>query len=407
MLTDDDLTAKLTEAFGEQAGRPVRADLDAAGIFRRGRRRRHHRIAARVVSVTAAAGLVAGVLIAQSGPAAPTRVAQAPTHSAAPTSRLPGNILLDAAVAPVLPAAAAEAGLPQYYIVGSQTGATLNTLQVRSSATGKVISGVARPAACVPATFQLTASGNDRDFFVSCLTTSHENAFYRLRITSGGSIDGFTALPIPSFPNQFVTGLAITPDGTKLAIGLQKNAGAVIEVVTLATGAVRTWAGPKMDRPTQLSWADNGRELGFWSLGLRVLDASTAGTNLASARLVLSIFHASDLVQDAVLGPDGATIIASVSYQLPRGVHLSRNSVVGGIVQISARTGKPERTLIAGHPITNGSGTGLAIAPCVLGPVDLTGHHVLASCNQFGRADRGRFTALPGIDPLAAFTAAW
>src|SRR6202020_1519499 len=99
-----------------------------------------------------------------------------------------------------------------------------------------------------------------------------------------------TSLPVRLVASTFVTGLALTPDGRELAIGLQHGAGAVIETVTLATGASRAWTGPRMSRPTLLTWADPGREIGFWSWGLRVLNVRAAGSNLASARLALPMF---------------------------------------------------------------------------------------------------------------------
>ena len=415
MLTEDDLATKVAQAFGEQASQGPAADIDAAGIFRRGRRRRRCQIATGAVSVTAAVGLVAGLLIAGSGPTYPMQVAQSPTHaSATPTEsaqsragQLPGNTLLDAKIAPALSAAAAEVGMPKFYIVSAPDALTTNALQVRSSATGKVISSVAQPAGCVTSTYQITTPSSERDFYVSCLTTSHKAAFYRLRISAQGAITAVASLPIPAPPAQFVTGLAISPDGSKLAIGLEgsRTDKATIELVTLATGATRIWAGPHMDHPADLTWTSDGRKLGFWSWGLRVLDVTAPGTNLASARLVLSIFHAADLVQDAMLSPDGATIVANVSYT--KHVQMSRNAVIGGIVEIDARTGKPLRTLIAQHPQTNGPGRGWYVTPFELGAIDSTGNHLLVASHKFGRLDRGRFTALPGDKDQVSVASAW
>jgi hypothetical protein len=413
MLTEDDLAAKVARAFGEQADRRTPATIDAAGIFRRGRRRRHRQLATGAVSVTAVAGLVSGLLIAGSGPTTANRVAQSPAHasvtptnSAQPTAgQLPGNTLLDAKVAPVLSPQAAEAGMPKFYIVSAPDALTTNALQVRSSATGKVISSVAQPAGCITSTYQITTPGSDREFFVSCLTTSHRGAFYRLRISAQGAITAFGSLPIAAPPDQFVTGLAVSPDGSKLAIGLQSSTvnRVAIELVTLATGATRTWTGPHMDRPTELTWTNDGRELGFWSWGLRVLNVNAAGRNLASARLVLSIFHAADLVQDAMLNPDGTTIVAYVSYT--RHIAASKSAVIGGIVEIDARTGKPLRVLIAQHPQANGHGW--SITPFMLGAIDSTGNHLLVAAHQLGRLDRGRFTPLPGDKDQVSFASAW
>ncbi|HEY2518857.1 MAG TPA: hypothetical protein VGJ19_02005 [Streptosporangiaceae bacterium] len=355
------------------------------------------------LAMVATAGLAGGVLAACStpSPAAHTAPAsQRTSRTAQPgASQPPTGSPLDAAVA--TSATAADAGLPSFFVIASQGDP--NGLQVRSSATGKLISSVTSPGPCMPATYQVAAAGNDRDFVFSCLSlTSRRNIFYQLRVSSRGATAGLTSLPIPPISSTFVTGLAVTPDGREVAIGLKNNTtgNATIELVTPATGAIRTWTA-HMDRPTLLSWADNGRELGFWAWGLRVLDVGAAGHNLASARLILSIFHKSDLVQNAMLSPDGATIIADVSYQLPRGTRPTPSTVVGGIAEVAAGTGKTTRLFIAQH--VQGNST----FPCQLGAIDATGHHVLAGCTQFDRVDRGRVTALPGNDIQAAFSGAW
>jgi hypothetical protein len=412
MLTEDDLAAKVAQAFGEQASRGPAADIDAAGIFRRGRRRRRRQMATGTVSVTAVVGLVAGLLIAGSGPTSPTRVAQSPTHASATPTRsappkagqLPGNTLLDAEVAPALSAAAADAGMPRYYVISPDSGSVSVALEVRNSATGNVTSTVAPPVACTSKTFQIAAAGNDRDFVFGC-PTSQSIAFYRLRINSRGLVSAVTPLSIP-VPADWVNDLALTPDGSKLAIGLQGYNGApgALEVVTLATGQVRTWTGGS---PFDLSWTDNGHELGFWSGGLRVLDVNAPGNKLNSARLILSHRVDADDVQEAMLSPDGTTIIASVTYELTLGVHLKPDSVVGGVVEIDARTGRPLRTLLAQHAWHPAQEGGLFISACLLGPVDPTGDHLLVSCDKFGRLDRGRFTALSGISSDDYFVAAW
>lgn len=406
MLTEDDLAAKLAEAFGEQAGRHAPAVIDAGGIFRRGWHQRARRIVVRAVSVAAAAGLVAGVAITHSGPAVSTRAAQPGT------GRLPGNTLLDAAIAPALPAAAAEAGLPQYYVTpGSQSS---GALQVRSSTTGNVISTVTPPPACDPKTFKVSAAGNDRDFVAGCVTTQ-KIMFYRLQITSRGLTAAFTPLSIRA-PGDFLNDIALTSDGGQLAIGLQgfNGASGAIEVVTLATGAVRTWTTRQEGSPFHLSWADQGRQLGFWwdghTAGLRVLDVSAGGSDLMSAPRVLAEVVGSDQVQSAMLSPDGASVIASVTYH-DRSTRLGRGDVVGGIVEISARTGRSLRTLLAEHAQYSRDGggreAGWYVTSCQLGAIDTTGAHLLVGCDQFGRLDRGRFTALPSVAPQTLYTAAW
>ena len=331
-----------------------------------------------------------------------------PSESQPSGGQLPGNVLLNAAFGSALPAAAADAGMPDYYIVSAPDALTTNALQVRSSTTGKVISSVAQPAGCITDTYQITTTSDERDFYVSCLTTSAQTpAFFRLDVSAQGVITAVTSLSVPASPHSVVTGLAVTPDGSRLAIGAEnlKTGGASIELVTLATGATRTWTAPHMNRPTELTWADHGRELGFWTWGLRVLDVGAAGTDLASAPLVLSGSYGSDLVQDAMLSPDGTTIIAYVSYRESNNVRTTKSSRIGGIVEIDARTKKPLRVLIVQHP--QGNGKGWYVVPFMLGALDSTGNHLLVAAHHLGRLDRGRFTALPGDQDQGSFASAW
>lgn len=408
MPTEDDLAAKVAQAFGEQAGRRTPATIDAAGIFRRGRRRRHRQLATRVASVAAAAGLVAGVMIGSipstptHGTPRPAQAAQSPSSSPRPKNgSLPGNSLLDAQAVPALSVEEADVGMPMYYIVASDPA--LAALEVRSSSTGKVVSTVSPPATCDPKTIKLAAAGNDKDFVFSCFASAKSTVFYRLQISASGAASPLTPLSIP-VSGGFVNDMALSADGTKLAIAYQGPD--AIEVVTLATGAVRTWKA--QTNPFHLTWG-GGHEVGFsGNGGLYVLNVSGTGGN---PRLVLPRTVKQDSVQDAILSPDG-TIIASVSYQSADHEKLNQNSVVGGIVEISATTGKPLRTLLAMHAHYSadggGSEAGYAITMCSLGAIDATGHHLLVSCDRFGRLDRGRFTPLPGPGPQdALYTSAW
>jgi hypothetical protein len=380
MLINDGRTAKAT------ATQPARC-------------RPARRIAAGLLSAAASAGLAAGLQVARSGPA-----------SASATQL--GGARLAAAVSP-WSAGQADAGMPRYYVMGSESGAA--ALQVRSSATGKVISSVTPPAACDPKSFKIATGADDRSFVVGCDTPQSKSrsiAFYRLQITSRGRASGLTPLAIRT-PDDALNDLVLTPDGRRLAIGMQGFGGVpggpgALEVVTLANGATRTWTGGS---PFDLTWTDNGRELGFFgNSGLYTLNVSTAGGTLSSAHLVLSRTFQSDGVEEAKLSPDGSTIIASVNYDkvsLP----LHRGSVVGGIIEISVRTKKQLGTLLPMHAQYSvdggGSEAGWYETSCLLGPIDTTGHHLLVSCDRFGRLDRGRFTALPGVPAVTYFSAGW
>jgi hypothetical protein len=359
-----------------------------------GRRRRGRPITIGAASV-AATGILAGTLIAGCGSTAPPRSARAATQ----VTRTPPP----SAVAPAPSATVANVGMPRYYIVDSNP--KLAALPVRSSLTGKVVSTVSPPAACDPKMVKVAAAGNNQDFVLGCVT-AQKISFYRFQVSSNGLASALTPLSA-QVSGGFLNDIALNADGTKLAIGLQNPN--VLEVVTLATGATRTWTGGS---PFDLTWADHGRELGYFgNAGLYVLNVNGSGRDLHSARLILSrLFKAYD-VEEAELSPDGTTVIAAVNYN-NLSAHLNRNSVVGGIIKISATTQEPLATLLAEHAQYSldggGSEAGWYVTNCALGGLDATGHHLLVSCDRFGRLDRGRFTPIPGPGPQQAlYTAAW
>ena len=402
MLSDCDLQTRLSEAFHEQADPAAELGVDAAGLFRQGTRLRRRRIAARAASALAAAALVAGVWIVRTGPPEP--------------GAQPPGLLLDAAIASPQPAAAADAGMPPYYVIADHSRPVA---EVRAPKTGKILSPVPLPAGIDPKMSQVAAVGTGRSF-VLALFSFPRTRFYLLRLAAGGRSAHLSSLPVrPLAAGEYADAIAVSPDGRRLAVAVQSGGGrrGIVEVMTLATGAVRTWTAPRSGWATQLSWASHGRELGFFwqddrpartsAAGLWVLNTAAAGHGLMSARRILLAAVGVDHVQSALLSPDGRTAIASVTYNGTR--HVGPGTVVGGIVELSARIGHPLRTLLALRAAHSADPVrpGWYIGQCLLPATDATGSHLLVSCDRFGRLDRARFTALPGSAPQTAVAAAW
>jgi hypothetical protein len=403
LLTDHDIAEELAAAFHDRAD-PVHATaLDPAGIFQRGVQARRRQTAVRAAAVGAVAALVAVVLAVNLSPG-PTGRALA--------QRPPGLLLAAAAVRPP-PVRAAVAGMPRYYV-------TLDhfrpVAKVRDAATGQVLSTVPLPRRIDPKQSQIAAAGDGRRFALS-LFSFPRTRFYWLRVGAGGRSARLTALnaaPLPA--GEYADGIAVSPDGSKLAVAIQRGGGnyGAVTVVSLATGAARTWTTGRPGLPSDVSWAD-GRRLGFFwvgtgaaqgSSGLWELDTAAPGHALLSGRRVLPEVTGGDTVQDAELTTAG-TVIASVTYNGT--AHVARGTVVGGIVELSARTGSPLRTLLAEHAAYAADPVqpGWYIGSCLLAAADHSGDHLLVSCDRFGRLDRGRFTPLPGAAPQSAVAAAW
>jgi len=403
MLTDHDLTKELAAAFHDRADPVTRTTVNPAGIFPRGVQARRRRTAVRAAPVAAVAALASAILAvnltAGPGPA----VAERP----------PGRLLAAAVITPP-PANTAVAGMPRYYV-------TVNhfrpVAEVRASATGKVLSTVPLPRRIDPKMSLVAAAGDGRRFALA-LAQFPRTRFYWLRVSADGRSAQLTALAAAALPpGEYADGIAVSPGGSKLAVAIQRSGvvehGAV-EVVSLATGAVRTWTTGRRGFPADVSWAD-GRRLGFFwtatsagqdSSGLWELDTAAPGHDLLSGRRVLPEVTGGDTVQDAQFTTAG-TVIASVTYTGT--AHVSRGTVVGGIVELSAGTGRPLRTLLAEHAAYSADpgNAGWYITSCQLAAVDRTGNHLLVSCDRFGRLDRGRFTPLPGGAPQTAIAAAW
>jgi hypothetical protein len=134
-----------------------------------------------------------------------------------------------------------------------------------------------------------------------------------------------------------LAGMTVSPDGTRLALDLRQS----IQVVTLATGAIRSWAwhgggwiGNFKPSGQVFSWTADGTTLGFqqWGTGhprpiyIRLLDTTAPGTSLASSKIVLTFPDAGALGFTTLLTPDGTRIVTATPQ---------------GITEFSVRTGQP------------------------------------------------------------------
>ena len=399
MLTDEDLQRELTAAFHQHADPIARTGIEPAALLGRATGHRRRRTGVRAGAVTAAALAAAVTLVV-------TLARPAPGPG---TGASPAGLLLAAKVAMAPSASAAAQGMPPFYVVADHNQPAA---YIRDSASGRLLSAVRLPAGTDPKLTQVTAAGDDRTFVLALFSLARGTRFYALRINGGGSA-GLTLLAIRPLPTrETVDSVALTPDGTRLAVAIQTGGrDGKVEVITLATGAVRTWTTTRGGDglPENLSWDAAGLRLAFfWSgatsaAGLWLLDTSAPGTGLLSGPRLLPQTAGPDEVQSALINPSARTIIASVTYNGT--MRVTRGTVVGGIVDISAQTRRPLRTLLA-QRAAHSSDAGWYITSCGLPSIDVTGNHLLVSCGKFGRLDRGRFTTLPG-DALAEGAAAW
>ena len=204
----------------------------------------------------------------------------------------------------------ASGSVPQYYVsIESRGNPNFNPSYavVRATATGAAL-GTYTPAAG-QTVMAVTGAADDRTFmvdvqpFVSANSNANQSfeprAFYELRLSPGGGVQSVNRLPFSVPGGELMTGFALSPDGSKLAVAVQPDNNqrepdlTEVKVITLATGAVRTWTangtiGIGPDDARSLSWtADEGTLAFTWAAsgpgihtGVWLLDLATSGDSL-------------------------------------------------------------------------------------------------------------------------------
>jgi hypothetical protein len=176
-----------------------------------------------------------------------------------------------------------------------------------------------------------------------------------------------TALPIPQFtPRNQLAGMALSPDGTELAVAFRAGRGThslEIRLYTLAGDLLRTWRsrGFLEDywlNPGSMSWTrtgllainwgyDEGGRAGF-EQGLWLLNTSAASGDLAghSQRVVPEVAYerwVSGIYPygDGLVSSNGETAVMPIATSDGSG-HAAK---IGKIEEFSASTGQPIRAL--------------------------------------------------------------
>jgi hypothetical protein len=278
-------------------GRPVPAR--AAGAFRaRG-------WAAPLTAAAAVLAIALGLVAVRDLPPGRPATTASPTAAASHSASVPPR--------PV----AASAGVPSYYVTlddaGQAPGRAAGNDSPYSAVVADTFTGARLATVSPPAgsTFAgVTAAADDRTFVLDATPCTQPDAasqvcprtWYLLRVAPGGDVPArLTRLPIPpTAPGTQVQAMALSPDGSQLAVALQpggRAAGSARESLVLystVTGAVlRTWDGPPgtILTPGQwfrvdsfgdtLRWLADGRTLAFgnqWTL--RTLDTRSRGHDL-------------------------------------------------------------------------------------------------------------------------------
>ena len=286
------------------------------------------------------------------------------------------------------------ASVPRYYVVltnAGPNGGWPRQAEVHATPTGRIVATLAAPRPDEAFIMVAAASGVGRYVLAAQpMALEHRKVvgldgrpvrgktvgyfapagpirFYQLRISSSGQVSALSPLPVPALPaDADLSGLALTPDGRKLAVATRAGGprpGPEIQVDTLATGAQRVWTWPGAQPVEEslggtgsaLSWAADDRTLAFQRLidgryKVRLLDTTAPGRSLAASRLALSVNWTGDANRrrfshgravnntdtfGALLTPDGSKIVLATVTQ---SMHPLTSEFA--FTEFSARTGK-------------------------------------------------------------------
>jgi hypothetical protein len=327
------------------------------------------------------------------------------------------------------PASGNPAAMPRFYVIlvpANRLG-TVETANVYDSATGSLLDRVPVPDG---GAFGITAAADDRLFAIG----GSDNV-YLLRLSTSGHAAPLQTLPIDRGAvaggpddKQISEGTPVfSPDGRELALTAQVCNGGCrfgVDVLSLAHSTVsKVWLAQVASSVNSLSWSSDGKQVMFSvqtstrtraTTQYRLLNIGRPAGNLITESRPMSL-PAALAEQPALLTPDGQAVVGSIAQRDPGG-----KTVTGKIVEVSRRTGRLLRVLMAGtapyvfdHLSVADSIMYTPKGDCNVIAMAASGVQPLVLCYQrFGRIEGGTFTPLPGFPPTYAegggsWDAAW
>jgi hypothetical protein len=249
--------------------------------------------------------------------------------------------------------------VPPYFVTLTPSGASVN-LTVSGAAVATIRTSL--PGGTVVA---VTAAGDDRTFVLAEQGQDRKAVtFYQVQLGPSGRPSAPTRLPMSVTDGNTMTGLALSPDGAKLAIAVAPGGGVQqVRLYPIHGGAGRTWSATggtlgEHFSSWSLSWPASQRTLAFnWSAGqttsVRLLNLGTAGGSLlAASRPAVTLAKTAELGQTQyqcqvmTITPDGSAIVCPSSTI----TDIAKNGTMTystGFPEFSVTTGRLIR--ITGH----------------------------------------------------------
>jgi hypothetical protein len=311
--------------------RPPAAGADPEALIKEARRRQHRRYLVAGLAIAVMLAVPAAIIVTVG-----TTAHQPPAgHQASGLGPIPSG--------PSAAAYVASGQIPRYYVAITSRGNPNNGLAyapyavVRATATGATLATI-KPSVARGTIVAVTAAADDRTFVLDETpyamggnTEYGPRTFYLLRLSADGRVRSLSRLPMSLPFGPMMTGLALSPDGSKLAMAVAPDPAkdrVEVRVYTLATAAVRTWYGTGnisfgvgADDTGSLSWAADERTLAFdWAgsnPGVWLLNLDAGGSNLlADSRLAVPLAGNSPPTQptcqpDMIITPDGSAVVCA------------------------------------------------------------------------------------------------
>jgi hypothetical protein len=339
-------------------------------------------------------------------------------------------LLVGTSARPLPYAAPAPSSMPRFYVTAVRTASGLEAV-VRDSASGLVTGTTPLPDTGAAWGVSVTTSPAERTFVIAAVLNTSSlpgtdwTLFFRLSVSPAGRPGAAAKLNV-STDAMPLAGMALSPDGTRLALSFEHEGiivgtqtYGVVQVIDLATGRARTWTGHSSQGywAGTPSWGTDDRTLAFpwWHItsatgtavitGVRQLDTSRPGGNLLESQLT-GFPAAVSGIHSAVIASSGREIIAAACHDTSPPGH-SRGRVTARIIELSAADGRLLRVLrTQSARYTNLGEQDYLDGGCAVLSADPSGNHALVQDFQFGRIDNGVFTAMPGAGAGVTFVAA-
>jgi len=246
--------------------------------------------------------------------------------------------------------------VPPYFVTLTPSDAV-----VHLTAGGATVATI-RPSLPGGKVVAVTAAGDHRTFVLAEQAKfSRVAEFYQVRLSASGHPGAPTRLPMSVADVKTMTDMALSPDGTRLAIAVALGGGLQqVRLYSVHSGSARTWSATGSGTiggrfpARSLSWAASQRTLAFnWSIHqtetVRLLDIGNSGGSLLAASQPTVMLAATTepgripyrCLDDMLITPNGSAIVC------PGGE--IRNAGKNGTITYS--TGFPEFSVTTGSLI--------------------------------------------------------